>query len=476
MEGVTMKCKIYLITSFIFLTVATLSYAALDLKFTTAINLSPTSPTLGDTVTFSVTFKSEGAIVNNLKIIGGVDGAQLFQRIYASIPANGNRTDTFTWTATAGDHSVFFTLDPDKTAGDSNYNNNYLEKIFNVIGGTSVFWEAGAFIMTPAAPKGGDTVTFTHTFKVTQGPVDNLKYILSFNGLDKYSQNWAHLEAGESRTVSGEIGSIWAVPQSVVFRLDPDQTTNDVNRDDNRFEYTFTPQNVGTQLLWQGNFFKMTPASPVLADSITFSISYAVTNAPVDNLKIVAKIDGVAIKETDIAHKETGWNNSYVATWIALTAGTHKLQFILDPNQTTGDTDYSDNTYEYTFSIPNAPSGSKPNLTIKNITNEPQKSKYYVGDKVKISFSLVNDGNKFSDNVKIRVTGLPGSINYTSGILQPGESWNIPFDYIISCKLLEITVDPDNLIQESNEGDNKWSYTFPCYFRPKLERYDVKKK
>jgi subtilase family serine protease len=132
------KSRIFLSAVIILFGMSLISHATLDLKFTTAVGMSPAAPTAGDTVTFTVTFKSEGAASANMKIVGGIDGAQKFERVYASIPANGTRTDSFTWIATAGNHTAYFNLDPAKSAGDSDYNNNSIEKQFSVTGEQNV--------------------------------------------------------------------------------------------------------------------------------------------------------------------------------------------------------------------------------------------------------------------------------------------------------------------------------------------------
>jgi subtilase family serine protease len=128
------KSRVFLSAAVILFGLSLISHAALDLKFTTNITISPAAPKAGDTVTFKVTFKSEGAATANMKIVGGIDGVQKFERIYASIPANGTRTDSFTWTATEGSHKACFTLDPAHTTGDSNLGNNTTEKQFSVSG------------------------------------------------------------------------------------------------------------------------------------------------------------------------------------------------------------------------------------------------------------------------------------------------------------------------------------------------------
>jgi subtilase family serine protease len=157
-----MRFKLLISIGVIFLFSSVIALAALDLQFTTSISQSPDPASAGNTVTFTVSFKTTGGAVTNLKIIGGVDGTQLFTRTYASIGADLTRTDSFSWTATAGSHTVWFELDPGHTCGDSNYANNRIEKSITVGGGSP----AGKPDLTvtafffPSKPKANDDVNF----------------------------------------------------------------------------------------------------------------------------------------------------------------------------------------------------------------------------------------------------------------------------------------------------------------------------
>jgi subtilase family serine protease len=132
-----MRYKTFLSMGVILLFSSILALAALDLTFTTSISQTPDPATAGSAVTFTVSFKTIGGPADNLKITGGVDGSGILERTYAHINAGLQRTDTFTWTATAGSHTVWFELDPMHTCGDSNYSNNRVEKAITVGGSNS---------------------------------------------------------------------------------------------------------------------------------------------------------------------------------------------------------------------------------------------------------------------------------------------------------------------------------------------------
>lgn len=135
-----MRTKTLSLVIAIFLCAGISALAALDLQFTTAITQTPDPANTGNTVTFKVTFKTVGGAVDSLKIIGVIDGSKIFERTYAHINANLPRTDSFTWTAAAGSHTAWFELDPGKTAGDSNYGNNRVEKAFTISAPTTTFF------------------------------------------------------------------------------------------------------------------------------------------------------------------------------------------------------------------------------------------------------------------------------------------------------------------------------------------------
>jgi hypothetical protein len=168
MEGVkAMRFKTFLSIGVILLCSGIFALA-LDLRFTTAISQAPDPAAVGDTVTFTVSFKTFGGAVTNFKIIGEVDGCGNFERTYASIAADKVRTDSFTWTATGGSHTVSFELDPDHTCGDSDYSNNRIEKAIIVSGGPAGQPNLKPVISyTPANFSAGQAVSFSYKVENT---------------------------------------------------------------------------------------------------------------------------------------------------------------------------------------------------------------------------------------------------------------------------------------------------------------------
>jgi len=196
-----MRFKLFLSIVVIFTFSSVFVSAALDLKFLTTITQSPDPATTGATVTLSASFKSAGGAVTNMKIIGGVDGTQLFERTYASILADKTKTDLFTWTAAAGSHTVWFELDPGHTCGDSNYANNRTEKAVSIgvvgpppVGQPDLVPEV---ILTPAKLEEGKGVLLSITVKnIGSAGSAACKGILKEDGVETESKTIPAIEAG----------------------------------------------------------------------------------------------------------------------------------------------------------------------------------------------------------------------------------------------------------------------------------------
>jgi hypothetical protein len=137
-KGIEMKFKLFLCISLLFLSLGVSAYPQLDLKFTSDIVIGPSSPKPGDSVKFTVSFKSQGAQAANVQIIGKIDNVQKFTRTFDHMAADETQMVFFSWSATAGNHKITFKLDPLNVAHDTNADNNVIEKQFEVKSSISI--------------------------------------------------------------------------------------------------------------------------------------------------------------------------------------------------------------------------------------------------------------------------------------------------------------------------------------------------
>jgi len=230
-----MRFKVFLIIGVIFILSSVIALAALDLQFTTAISQSPDPASAGNVVTFTVAFKTVGGPVDNLKITGEVDGCGNFERTYAHINADLQRTNSFTWTATAGSHTVSFEIDPMHTCGDSNYTNNRVEKAITVGGGGPAGQPDLVPVVTynPATFAAGNTVTFS--IRVNNNgtaPSNACQMTVKREGATIQTINLAAIPAGNHLDKSYAWAAECGTPL-IVIKADSNNANTESNEDNN---------------------------------------------------------------------------------------------------------------------------------------------------------------------------------------------------------------------------------------------------
>jgi subtilase family serine protease len=243
-----MRFKTFLYIGIILLCSSVLVLAALDLRFTTTITQSPDPANAGNTVTFTVSFKTFGGAADNLKITGGVDGAGIFERIYSHINADSLRTDSFSWTATAGSHTVWFDLDPAHICGDSNYSNNRIEKAITVSGGSpgQPNLTVTGCVTEPTTYKNGDEVLFRFTIKNigdAQAPVPSYADTM----IDSTLRNHIVVPAmGPGWTNDYSFSYTVKIPSTITVTVDSTSVVTESNENDNSCKKSFKLFRIGT--------------------------------------------------------------------------------------------------------------------------------------------------------------------------------------------------------------------------------------
>ncbi|MBN2134229.1 MAG: hypothetical protein JW737_00715 [Acidobacteria bacterium] len=461
------KFKTTILSILCIMVLTALTVSAMDAKFVSSINMTPSSPNVGDTVTFDIGFTVLNGSATSYKVVGGVDGVQLKQRVFATINQGETKYVNFTWVATAGPHTAYFTLDPDHTAGETDYTNNHETKLFTPGGGTSLYFDTASFQMTPPSPTTGQQTNFKIDFKVDKGPVTNLKVSFLVDGVVRSNGTYPSVNAGQTVSISFN-WTTYIGTHTISFVLDPDHTTNDENFADNTFSHTFTPTLAGPSILWYEPSYSLNPASPQYGDKILFRTDFRVIYEPVDNLKIVGYIDNVQIKDKVYSHFEPGSTTGFAFEWEAFSPGTHTMKMEIDPAHTSGDRSFADNIIERTFTIPAPSAGSAPNLIITNVKVEKVQTTRGIikgvttinaGDNVKITFSVKNIGNLISPQVAVKIYRGANVIGNYPGIaatLAPGEKKTATFNTVVQCTHYKIVADPLNTVPESNETDNEW--------------------
>jgi hypothetical protein len=472
-----MKIKIVMFLMLLFIIIITMSAFSADPKWwtTPGIVFNPTSPSAGNSVTISCQLKEGQSAIDNLKIIAKIDGSKVWEQVYPHFNYNEWATISFTWNATAGSHTVEMIIDPDHTSGDTDYTNNNIQKSFSVaVTGTDVKWVPSTFKMTPANPLPTDLIEFYIEYKVELEPVTQIYMQAGLDGAVVVSGNDGDKPVGAQRPLSFK-RALLTGQHTVFFKLDPNQTTNDVNRSNNDFTYQFTVQDIGPVIYWKDGEFQMTPPNPNYGDKITFKHCYWIDAKPTPTIEFQGLIDNVLIQTR--SHPGTSVPNQacFAFTWNAFTPGIHKVKMLLDPNNITGEQNTADNSYEHSFTIPAPDPGTMPNITVEkavigkigfqlapkinsSVSAEPLKE----GDNVVISYITANRGNQITKPFVLKV--YEGTNNVYSALLtlKPGETVKKSINHTLKCGVVyKIIADVNNEVAESNEMDNAWK-SQPC--------------
>jgi len=479
-----MRFKTFLSIGVIFLLSSVLALAALDLKFTTAISQSPDPASAGNVVTFTVTLISDGAIVNNLKLIGGVDGTKIVEKIFAGIANGGTRTHNMNWTATAGPHTVWFELDPDHTQGDSNYGNNRAEKAIIVGGGL-----AGKPNLTvsasysPTSVVNGAIIAFSATV-TNSGNADSVPCKLGFFvfGAQQKEFDIPALNPGQNKNFTYDWIADCNPPCNayVHFMADSTKIVAESDEIDNIWTKTEICNCANQQLTNLKTWATYSPTSFKSGDTVKFLIWVENTSAVPSPVVQMSFSEGKTVRQTfNVLGMDGNTKGCYVFDWIATcsTGCRNRIDIFIDSLNQAVETDESDNhwTQNVACSCIQAPPsidntigietknqgnifrGKKANLTMAS------GSLVYVpvNNIVFIKFKVINTGPITAAATNVQVQTRDGNTVLYSTVktvpsLGPNQTYEVILhgvSYSANCQVV-ITIDCYGELSESNETDN----------------------
>jgi len=104
-----------------------------NLKWGSPLSMDPRSPKVGQEITFRAVVTSIGGSARTVGIVGGINGEQVFSKNITKLGISQNVVIEFSWTPTAaGDQKAFLQIVPGRKRGDSNPNDNRIERTFKV--------------------------------------------------------------------------------------------------------------------------------------------------------------------------------------------------------------------------------------------------------------------------------------------------------------------------------------------------------
>jgi hypothetical protein len=328
-----------------------------------------------------------------------------------------------------------------------------------------VRWTSSITI-SPAVLTTGVSASATATFRVDgAGGIDNLRVTGGVVGGDTmFDRTWAHINDATTRTATfsgtpGDPGTF-----TIYFQIDPDSTSPDSDRTNNRVELTISVAagalpnlvNIVPGPTW-------TPA--VFAAGETLTIHYMLANigeASAHSSLVGLRVNGVMVAQNPVPEMAAGGPfHEGNFTWPVVCGA--DVALVVDSGNDISESNETDNLVPIPGLSTCAAAPVPPNLTVEKIvllsggtTVGEHTATYYQG---KI-WSRENS----STNVKVRAGIVGGAVLFekTYPIIIKNDGRFVKFKANLPKGIitLYIEVDPDNTITESNEGDNRATSKF----------------
>ncbi len=241
----------------------------------TDITYSPTSPAVGNTVTFSAVVKNQGTAAGAAGTVTfQVDGTQAATVTdTSSIAAGATLTVTGigSWTATSGTHTLSAAVDTANATAESNESNNsYSENLTINPSGTPDLIVTD-ITYTPASPAAGNAVTFSAAVK-NQGTAAGAAGTVTFTvdgSLVSTVTNNTPIAAGATSTITAD--RTWAAANgthTITVSADTTNATTESDESNNSLSKVLTIGSAGTN---------QSKGKPITASSSVFT--FVATNA-----------------------------------------------------------------------------------------------------------------------------------------------------------------------------------------------------
>lgn len=480
-----MNRKILPFFGIMFILSSVCAFAALDLKFNNTINMAPASPAEGATVSFSVMFVPAGAAVNNLKCTWGIDGTTIGQKTFAHLNAGATTGLSFVWTATSGDHTAWFELDPAHALGDSDYSNNRTEKSITIGGGSTGKPNLTVSAnFTPGSAANGTIVAFTAivTNSGNAASVPSKLGFFVFGVLEKEFDIPA-LTPGQTKNVSHNWTANCTPPCNayVSFVVDSTNIVTESNELDNTWVKDSICSCSSGQLPNLQVSASFTPTLPLNGAKVSFTATVTnAGNANADPCKLGFYVTGQKQKELDIPALVPAQSKTFTFDWTAVCNQSCKaqMQFMADCNNIIVESNESDNVWISDLNCDCV----NPNIPNFKVMSTYTPTKFKSGDPVKFLIYVENTSAVQSPEVMMSFSES-GTVRQTFDVkpIEAFKSVVYPFEWIANCNsncrnLIDIFVDNQNQATESNENDNHWSTNVDCNCKKTIDISDKKPK
>ncbi len=451
------------------------------------IGLSSPMPEAGEDVTvYAVVVNNGSAEASDVRVqfmdasgdspapIGG-------PQTIANIPVGGSATAQIDYNTTGkeGERTIQVVVDPYNLLAESNESDNQAQRTFTVTvpPAPDLAIDSANIIFSPATPQPGDQVT-VHAVIRNDGAVDAREVAVQFLDVTDSSavrpigtsQVVDVLPAGGAATaeVTYETAGV-SGDRKIRVVLDPQNTVIETDEDNNEAEATLAPARVprpNLVLTSQSVGFDTVSASTGTTVTVIATVqnngAQAADNVVVQFVDVTSGAIPVGEPQTISSIPPGGSGVAQVVYDTRGMAGDRRLEITVDPYNFIAETSEYDNEARVTLRV-TAPDA--PNLVVQpaNITFSPPQPS--VGISVTVRAVIFNDGSGAAGDVVVQFLDVTGNTILPIGERQvipsipPGGSAQVEAVYATEgepgARRIQVVVDPNNFVTESNEDDNE---------------------
>ena len=405
------------------------------------ITWSPTLPSVGDKVTFTVTVKNQGTGDSeesgvNLRI----DSYYMGYRALEGIDAGDTTGVTFTWRAEAGSHRIKAIVNPQDEVPESDEANNEKNIIFLTPPSDLIIEQ---ITWDPPEPIIGDTVTFTVTVK-NQGEAGSDYAYVAYE-IDNNRVSSDHINPISANTTDNQTFTWTAVGGEHAIKALVDFTNAVAESDETNNEKIITLVPIGPDFIiesidWSHN-------DPSVGETVTFTVTVKNDGGSRADASLVhIYIDNNPRGYQDIPDMEPGTKVIRTFDW-KVTLGSHAIKAVADDSNLVAESNETNNETLIAYPM--------PDLALESLIWSPINPS--VGDKVTLTAYVTNKGSRRADGFQVYFYIDDNAVNYQEiPQLDAGARVTGTFEWDATAGPHTLTVFADgaNVVSEGVESNN----------------------
>ncbi|MCK4274065.1 MAG: hypothetical protein KAW90_04175 [Dehalococcoidales bacterium] len=327
---------------------------------------SPPDASIGDTITFTGTFKNQGSSqTQKAQAACYVDGLPVASVDLPEIESATAVTRTFEWVAEAGLHVIKITADINNRVTETDETNNDKVMNFATLTPDLIIQDISWLMENPLI---NDDVTFIVTIK-NQGSdtASGSQLMYSIDETPGVYQDIEPVPAGDT-VIFTFISTLEAGSHTISMAIDANDDVTELEETNNENTLTFStiaPDLIVKTITWA-------PLDAIPGDTITVTVK--VENRGRDkavNPRLTLYVDGSPAGYVDIAEIEAGAIATGDISW-TVEAGLHEISVLADVDGLVLESNETNNTKSRTLTLeePEAPVKPAPKLTTSSSSNK----------------------------------------------------------------------------------------------------------